>query len=178
MLLLELAIGSEHLHAVLLAVADIEQAIVRQRHTVHGATVLRQGVTRLVGALRAVIGLGAIGAPKLLDLAAVTIDDRHAPVLIAVGNIALVGLWIDEELRDASEIHRVVRTLVLALLTGLRHELAVLREFQDLRILGAVAAEPDEALVIDENPVHRIRPLVAVALAAPRADRVASRVER
>ena len=34
----------------------------------------------------------------------------------------------------------------LALMAGLQHELAVLAEFEDLRILRAIAAEPDIAL--------------------------------
>src|SRR2546425_3811523 len=62
----------------------------------------------------------------------------------------------------------------------LHQELAVLREFQDLIVVikravfaPAVAADPHIALVIDGDAVVRIRPIVALARAAPVADEVA-----
>src|SRR3989442_1976569 len=66
----------------------------------------------------------------------------------------------------------------------LHQELAVLREFQDLIVVikravfaPAVAADPHIALVIDGDAVVRIRPIVALARAAPVADEVALLVE-
>ena len=56
-------------------------------------------------------------------------------------------------------------------------ELAVLRELQDLRVLAAVAADPDVALVVDRDAVVRLRPLVALARPAPVADEVARGIE-
>src|SRR5262249_60984750 len=41
----------------------------------------------------------------------------------------------------------------------------------------AIAADPDVALEIDENPVVRFRPVVALAGAAPVADEIAGFVE-
>src|SRR5262249_28719908 len=99
--------------------------------------------------------------PPALDLAGVAIDHGKAPVAIAIGHVAFVGLGIDVELRYPSEVLGVVAARVLALMAGLRQELAVLGELQDLRILAAVAAERDIALVIDDHAVHRFRPLIA-----------------
>ena len=62
-------------------------------------------------------------------------------------------------------------------MADLQQELAVLRELQDLRVLGVVAANPDVALVVDGDAVIRQRPLVALARAAPVADEVAGLIE-
>src|SRR5205085_2301574 len=77
-----------------------------------------------------------------------------------------------------SIIHRVVAALVLALMARLHDELAILGEFQDLRVLGAVAAEPDVALVVDGHAVHRLRPLVALTGRAPGVHDIAVRTDR
>src|SRR5262249_41636710 len=79
--LYEGAAGVEHLHAIMLPVADVKQAVVRQRHAVHRAAELLQGGRgRIVGSLRVVIGLVAVGAPEALDLAGIGIHHRDAPV--------------------------------------------------------------------------------------------------
>src|SRR4030095_15356689 len=84
----------------------------------------------------------------------------------------------DVELRDPSEVVGVVAARILALLAGLRQELAVLCELQDLGVLGAIATEPDIALVVGEHAVHRFRPLVARASAAPGVDLFTCGIER
>src|SRR5215467_9863019 len=173
------AVGVEDLDAIIDAIANVKQAVLRKRDAVHGiAVLLRDRVARLVGPQLAVVRLLAVGSPPTLDLAGVAVDHGEEPVAIAVGNITFIGLGIDVDLRDPSEVLRVVAARVLALMPGLRQELAVLGELQDLGILGAVAAEPDIALAVDEHTVHRFRPLVARARGAPGVDLIALRIER
>ena len=64
----------------------------------------------------------------------------------------------------------------------LRDHVPVLRELHDVRVAAAVPADPDVALVVDEDPVVRLRPLVALVVltgfAAPRLHDMAVLVER
>src|SRR2546423_8694306 len=70
----ERAVGAEDLHAIVDAVADVEQTVLRKRDAVHGVGVLlARRLARLVGALLVVVGLLAGGAPPLLDLAGVAV---------------------------------------------------------------------------------------------------------
>ena len=78
---------------------------------------------------------------------------------------------------DAAEVHHVVRAQLRARLAVLRDELAVLRELEHVTIGADVAAHPDEAFVIDKEPMVGIRPVEALARAAPRTQQVSVRVE-
>src|SRR6185436_15724289 len=118
-----------------------------------------------------------------------------ALIEVAVRDVRLVGLCVDENLRDASEAHLIVaasdeardvaliaagrraRLAARALLTGLHQELAILGELQDVRVRAAVAAYPDVALVVDENPVVRVGPFVPRARSAPVPQQVAGLIE-
>jgi len=64
-------------------------------------------------------------------------------------------------------------------LAVLGDELAVARELQDVRVGTAVAADPDETLVVHDDAVVRLGPRVGRAglRAAPAADEVALGVE-
>src|SRR5882672_11406228 len=115
----------------------------------------------------------AVGAPVALHPAGVGVEHGDALVLVAVGDERLVGLRVDEDLRRAAEVLQVVAALVVAVLAHLQQELAVLGELQHLRVLRAVAADPDVTLVVDEDAVVRLRPLVAGARAAPVPHQVA-----
>ena len=154
------------------------------------AELARQRRGRIVRAEVGVRRRLAVGAPDPLDLAAVEVDDRDALVQVTVGHVAFVRLRIDEDLGDAAEvlhveavraIDRLVggrrRILARAGLAVLRHELAVARELQDVRVGLAVAADPHEALVIDDDAVVALGPLIRRARdrAAPSADVVAGR---
>src|SRR5262245_54500031 len=173
------AVGAEDLDAVVHAIADVAQAVLGERDAAHRvAVLLRHRVARFVGSKLGIAGLLAVGAPPAFDLAGVAVDHSEAPVAIAVGDVAFIGLGIDIDLCDPSEVLRVIAARVLALMAGLRQELAVRGELQDLSVLGAVAAEPDIALAVGEDAVHRFRPLVARARATPGVDLIALRVER
>ena len=91
---------------------------------------------------------------------------------IAVGDVGLVGLRVDADLGDAAEVLGSLLPAFVAELADLQQELAVLGELQDVRVLLAVAADPDVALVVDVDAVVRLRPLVALARAAPGATRL------
>ena len=104
-------------------------------------------------------------------------------IQIAVGDVGLVGLRIDGDLRDAAEVVRIVaaggvrRTALLVLaahahfrLAVLRDELALTGELHDVRVARAVAADPDVARVIDEDAVIRRGPVEALAGSAPATD--------
>ncbi len=90
--------------------------------------------------------------------------------------------------RRAVQVRGVGVALALVALADLQHELAVLRELQELVVgdrlkpgrplrRAVVAADPDEALVVDMDAVLALRPLVARAGAAPGLDEIARRVE-
>src|SRR5205085_7243340 len=58
-------------------------------------------------------------------------------------------------------------------------ELAVLGEFQNMAIVAAVAANPDVALLVDRDPVVRLRPLEVLSRrrSAPRFHEIAGLIE-
>ena len=93
-----------------------------------------------------------------------------ALVAVAVGDVRLVGLRVDEDLRDAAEVLGVVAAAALALAARTASGTCRPRELQDVRVLVAVAADPDVVLVVDRDAVVRRRPLVALAGTAPVAD--------
>src|SRR5262245_11974698 len=170
----ELAVGLEHLQAVVGAVAHVEEPVVRALDAVYGiAELLRRRIGGLIRAEVLVVGLVAVGAPVALHLAGVGVEHGDALVEIAVGDIGLVGLGIDPDFCDATEILQVVAALVAAELADLEEEFAFLGELQDVRVLLAVAADPDVAFVVDVDAVVGLRPLVALAGSAPRFGEVA-----
>src|SRR4029077_17461794 len=133
---------------------------------------------RIVWTVRGVVGLLSVGAPVSLDLASVGVHHRHPPVAVAVGHVAFIGLRIDVDLRHTPEVLGIVAAGILALMAGLQHELAVLAEFEDLSIFCAITTEPNIALMVDKDAVHRFWPFVAFAWSAPRTDGVAVLIER
>ena len=64
-----------------------------------------------------------------------------------------------------------------ARLAELGDELAVLGELQDLGVVGAVAADPDIALIVHEDAVVGFRPVIARTGAAPGVEEIARFVE-
>ena len=55
----------------------------------------------------------------------------------------------------------------------MQDELSFHRELEQLPVLLAVTGEPDEVVIVDENPVLALGPFVAQAETAPVADEVA-----
>src|SRR6516165_2856045 len=130
----------------------------------------------------------AEGTPHALERAGVGVEHNDAMVAIAVGDIELVALRVYPHVCRPVQVCGVGIALALVAVADLHDELAVLRELQEL-IVGdrlqarqavgraAVAADPDEALVVDMNAVLALRPFVAGAVAAPGLDVVAGLVE-
>ncbi len=118
----------------------------------------------------------AKGAPHALERSRVGVEHDDAPVAVAVGDEELVGRRMHEDVGRLPQVARVGVGLLLSPAADLHHELAGLRELEDL-VVVAVPADPHEALVVDEDAVFGAGPLVAVARAAPALDVVAGGVE-
>ncbi len=112
------------------------------------------------------------------DLPGLHVDDRHALVAVAVGDVRLVVRFVERDLRDAVERPHVVAAGVGVREAELLDELAVLGELQDVAVdAGAVAADPEIAFTVGRDAVVRFRPLVALARPAPRAHEIARGIE-
>src|SRR5262245_60701322 len=170
----ERPVRAEDLDAIGLAVAHIDETVVRAFDAMHGvAKLLRRRRFRVVVAEVPVVGLVPICAPVAFHLSGIGVDHRDAFVLVAVGYVRLVGLGIDPDLRNPSEILLVVAAGILPMAAQLHEELPVFRKFQDVGIALAVAAEPDVALIVNVYAVRANRPFVAFARTAPVSHQIA-----
>ena len=130
----------------------------------------------------------AEGAPGPLERAGVGVEHDDAVIAVAVGDEQLVGARQHPRVRGAMHVRGVGVALALVALADLQDELAVERELQE-RVVGhrlqagdaggraVVAADPDEALVVDVDAVLALGPFEAVARAAPGLDEIAGGVE-
>src|SRR5215813_5851397 len=142
-----------------------------------GAELFGKRSVRIVATEVGVVGFVAIRAPIAFELAGVSVNHGHAFVEVAVGDVGLVGLRVNEDFGDSTESLRVVAAAVLALMAELREELAVLSELQDVGVVRAVAADPDIAFVIYGDPVVRLRPFVSLSRTTPVTDQTAGLIE-
>jgi hypothetical protein len=106
------------------------------------------------------------------------IEHGDAAVGVAVGGEHLFRRNVDRDVRRRAEPVGRVAVVALALLADLQHELAVHRELEQLAVLLAVAGEPDEVVVVDEDAVLVLRPFIARSGTTPVAQQVARRVEQ
>ena len=93
--------------------------------------------------------------------AGLAIEHDDAAVGIAVGGEHFLRGDIDRDIGRRAEPLGRIAVVALALLADLQHELAVHGELEQLAVLLAVAGEPDEIVVVDEDAVLALRPLVA-----------------
>ena len=105
------------------------------------------------------------------------IEDDDAVIEIAVGHEQLVGLFVDEEARRPADVLGVVAALVLARVADLHQELALAGELENLVVLLRAAAQPDVVLGVHEDPVLRVRPLIAGTGPAPGLKQLSARRE-
>jgi hypothetical protein len=100
-------------------------------------------------------------------------------IAIAVGGVNLVRLGIELERRDQAELAQIHARGQRAALAELFDEFAVGGEFQHHAVALAIAAQPDETFVVDQDGVLLQRPVVTqiVARPAPRFDDVAGLIE-
>src|SRR5262245_51685886 len=80
-------------------------------------------------------------------------------------------------MRWLAELRVRVRAAVRAGLADLHQKLALSRELQDLMIFLAVACRPDVADAVHEHAVLALRPVIALAGPAPRAQQVSIGIE-
>src|SRR5438093_1146548 len=152
-------------------------------------------VRELLHAL-ALVGLRYIDVPFRVDRDAVRAEEltRLAPAVAEAGE-QLQRLPLD----DVDLLIAAVRQIQIFLLRVFRErdvpyravgerplrdelfldEFAFRRELQHLAVVGAVAADPDVAFVVDRDAVVRLRPLVVLTGTgpAPRAQKVAGLIE-
>src|SRR5688572_15724915 len=105
------------------------------------------------------------------------IEDDDAPIAVTIGDVELASRGVDVEIGRAAEVRRVVAAPRLPAAADLQQKLAVERELEYLRILVAVAGEPDGIGLVDEDAVLARGPLVSRARTAPRAHDVARLIE-
>ena len=137
-----------------------------------------------------VVGPVPVSGPVANDPAGLLVEDRDALVEVSVREEDLVRLLIDEDLGHPAEALQVVAVRDIAsvasragaLFPEPRDDVSVLGEFQDMRVAGAVPADPDEALVIYEDPVVGLGPGVSLVHLSrrrpPGLDDVAVEVKR
>ena len=122
----------EHLNAVVHAVANIQQAVVRKFGAMHRIAELLRRAAHLdyrgPGSYRRAC---AVGAPVAFVRAGLGVEHDDALVAVAVGDIQLVGLRIDEDLSRQPEILGVVAAIARAGLADLHQEFSILRELHD-----------------------------------------------
>src|SRR5437763_9261286 len=111
----------------------------------------------------------AVGAPVPLVGAGPAVEHDDAPVEIAVGDIELVCGLVDLHVRRPAELGLAVRPAGRTSLADLLQKFAVGREYQDLVVARIVAGDPDVALLVDENTVLHLGPVVGFTRTAPRA---------
>ena len=163
----------------------------RRLGAVDGIAKLLSGFgVRIVATEVRIIGLVAVRAPGSFELTGFRVEHGDAFVQIPVGDERFRAAVIERHFGDSSEVFLVVavtheRRLVVgrARVTAgvgfpeLFDELSVAREFQDVGVAPAVAADPNVVHRIDGDPMIRLRPVVALAGTAPVVDEVALWVE-
>ena len=105
------------------------------------AKLLRGRAVRIVGAEVRVVGFVAVSAPMPFVFAGVGVEHDHAMVAVAIGDVQLVGLRIDESLGRQPDIFDIVAAFAVGGLADLQQEFSVLRELQDLVVVEAVDAD-------------------------------------
>ena len=95
------------------------------------------------------------------------IEHGDAAIAVAVGDIDFVGLLVDRGLGRLAELRGVVAVGARRDLADLRDEFAVEGEFQDRVVIVGVAADPDEAALVDLDAVLAPNPFIAFARPAP-----------
>src|SRR5689334_2135461 len=105
--------------------------------------------------------------------AGIGVKHNDAMVAVTVGDENFVGRWIDFRVGRAAEPRGIGAAGLWAGLSDLQYEFSVLREFQHVAIIVAIAADPDETFVVDIDPVLALEPVVAFSGAAPGFEQVA-----
>src|SRR5262245_792635 len=192
------AVLLKHLDSIVLAVADIDQIILRYRGAAYRAKLFCRGRIRIVRAEARVIGLFAVSAPVPLVCAGVGVEDDDAVIAESVGDVGLVGRRIDSDAGRPVQPRFAIAALDIARASDLRQELPRARELDHVSVLrprrcrrGASPARgwrrcslppsgrrlgqaggcaPDVPLVIDCACDSRLGAVISLAGTAPVAD--------
>jgi hypothetical protein len=100
-------------------------------------------------------------------------------IAVTVGDVNLVGLGVELEVSDQTELAQIRARRQRPALAELFDEFAVGGELQHHAVALAVAGEPDEAFIVDQDGVFLQRPVVALIVTrpAPRLDQIAGLIE-
>jgi hypothetical protein len=99
--------------------------------------------------------------------AGVRIKDNHPAIAVPVGNKNFIRLGMHMYVRCPIHVHPVVVAGTLSRLADLKQELPVAAELHNVIVACAFARHPDVALVIDEETMNLLRPVVALTRTAP-----------
>jgi len=138
----ERAVLLEYLDAVVGAVGDIHEAVLRDRDIVRQAELLHG---RRIGIVRAevfIVGLVPVRAPHTLEGERTGVEDEDPMVSIAIGDVKFVVHRIDGQIGGAPRVLRVGVPSTPALMAELGEELSLSRELENLRILVSTVYDP------------------------------------
>src|SRR3974390_2368505 len=97
----------------------------------------------------------------------VRVEYDHAMIVISVGYIDFVGVGVDFCIGRTAKTADVGAVGLRSQLPDLQDKFAVARELQILSVIVSITADPDEAAWINADAVLILRPVVALAGAAP-----------
>ena len=138
----------EDLNPVVHAIADVEQAVVREFGAMHGISeLLGRGSIGVIGAEIGVIRLIAVSAPVPLVFAGIGVIHDNAMVAVAIGDIHFVRVLIDKDFCRKPEILDIITAFTGGDFTNLHHELTVLGKLHDHTVVEVTQSSRGLALV-------------------------------
>lgn len=160
------AFDRDDLEAHPCAVRHVHAVVVRDPHAVHEVEVLGiRGIEHF--ALRSVRGRIAERAPHSPELPGLRIQHDHPPVPVSVRHKRFTRRGIHVRVCCPVHILRVCVAATPVRAADLHDEFTVRGGFQELVVALAAPGDPDEAVVIHEDPVLGSRPLMAGPLPSP-----------
>src|SRR5215469_8294927 len=132
------------------------------------------------------------------------IEYDHATITVSIGNVNFICFGVEPGFRGTLQVSDVIAALALAGFADLHQKLSLWRELQDHAVMerrtravcrippsgahrvayrarcrtgSTVATDPDVAIRIDRNSVHRVRPIVSLAGPSPVTYQIARLVE-
>src|SRR5262249_21560385 len=105
------------------------------------------------------------------------VEYDDAVIEISVSYIDFIRLWIDLRIGRTAKTCNVIAVALLSGFADLEHKFPSLRELQMLSIIVPVAADSDEVRCIDGDAMFILRPVIALAGAAPVLDQIAFAIE-
>src|SRR5687767_6028676 len=161
----ECAVFPEYLNAVVRAVADIHEAVGRERRAMYGSEGFGKWCRRIEWSGVAVVRLDAVRTPVTLVCTRVRIEHDDATIAVAVGYVHFVGREIDFGFGGAIQVCRITVAFTLSFTPHLQQELSLACELQHL--MSLVRRQPHVVFAVDGDAVHRRGPLVSGTRTAP-----------